>query len=216
MLICLQVAISNQGLGKRLWGIAEDCACVSVCWTGHFVARSGCSLTLIAMTSVPAVPAVAPVGLYTGSVCSTAGLADSCTYRHTFTHMQPETECLAFRFRWEALQEGQKQYSAVQKSEVIFCLFHFQSEWSLGFLFIFVKQFAGIIFKRMCTRATLFQLSAFCLCAPTAIITPKPQAVMAISSQQRLLSKESLTLCSPSLTFTQAPHFKCLMHLFLM
>lgn len=33
--------------------------------------------SLIAMTSMPAVPALAPVGLHTGPVCSTAGLADS-------------------------------------------------------------------------------------------------------------------------------------------
>lgn len=46
-------------------------------WRDPLAVRNSSAKSLIAVTSVPAFPTLAPVGLHAGPVCSTAGLADS-------------------------------------------------------------------------------------------------------------------------------------------
>lgn len=75
----LACANEQLGLGKRSLGPGE-----------LFVVRLGFPLTLVAVTSVPAFLTLAPVGLHACPMCSTAGLADSCS--HTHTHRCGHTE----------------------------------------------------------------------------------------------------------------------------
>lgn len=76
------MAVSRQDLGKAAFWRDGDVRRGGL-GDVSFVARSNFSLTLIAVASVPAVLALALVGLHAGSMCPAAGLADSCEYTHT-------------------------------------------------------------------------------------------------------------------------------------